>query len=456
MLNVKIDSRKVVHDDIFVAIRGLNSDGHQYINQAINNGATKVIAEYGEYNVETIIVNDTKEYLINYLYETYKEELKDITFIGVTGTNGKTTSCYLIYKLLNLLGKKTAYLGTIGFYVGDEVTELKNTTPEITDLYSMFLDAKDKGVEVIVMEVSSHALELQRVGKLMFDLVAFTNLTQDHIDFHGTMDNYLKAKQKLFDKVKPNGYAVINGDDPSYKHFLFKHNNNILYGENEDADYKILDYKLDIDKTNFNFNVNNEAYNATIMMPGKYNIYNFLVALIIVNKMGYDISEILKNTDLLTPPPGRMDSIMYNDAVIIIDYAHTPDAVLNVLNSAKACKVGKIITVIGCGGDRDKTKRPIMGDIATRLSDHVVFTNDNPRTEDPKAIMDDIVKDLKTNNFEVIYDRKDAISVAIDMLNPTDMLLILGKGHENYQIMGSEILHHDDKEYARQYIESKK
>lgn len=455
MLNIKIDSRKIQPGDTFVAIRGIKSDGHEYINTAIKNGATKIIAEEGSYEVETLIVENTKDYLATYLRDTYSEDLKNIKFIGVTGTNGKTTMCYFAYKLLNLLGKKTAYIGTIGFYINDEVRELKNTTPEITDLYDMFLTCKENNIEVIVMEVSSHALELKRINEMKFDIVSFTNFAQDHIDLHLTMDNYLKAKQKLFKMIKTNGYAVINGDDDYAKDFIFEHNNNLVYGVKENADYKILDYNLEINNTSFRFLYEGKEYNANINMPGMYNIYNFLGALIIVNKLGFDINNILEYAKLIIAPPGRMESISYNNAVIIIDYAHNPDGVLNVMKTVTAFKKGKIITVIGCAGERDRSKRPIMGDIVTKYSDKVIFTNDDPHMEDPKVIMNDMVDDLTINNFEIEYDRKVAIKKAIDMIEPNDMLLLLGKGHEMYQIIGNDYIPHNDKICALEYIESK-
>ena len=455
MLNIKIDSRKIKPGDTFVAIRGIELDGHDYIKEAINNGATKIIAEEGQYTVETLIVPNTKEYLAKYLKSTYQEQLKDINFIGVTGTNGKTTTCYLIYKLLNILGHKTAYIGTIGFYLNDTETPLANTTPGITDLYEMFLSCAAKGIKNIIVEVSSHALELNRVGQIMFDAVAFTNLTQEHMDFHLTMGNYSNSKQKLFKQLKPTGYAVINGDDDYYTDFILPENKNIILGFNEKADYKIIDYKLEFDKSTFEFTHQDKTYKTTINLPGKYNIRNFLTALIIVNQMGYSIETILESVDLLQAPPGRMDSIKYKDSLIIIDYAHTPDAVLNVLNAATAFKKGKIITVVGCGGNRDKIKRPIMGDIATKLSDYVIFSNDNPITEDEKAIMNDITKDLKQTNYEIIYDREKAVEKAIDMLDQKDMLFLLGKGHETYQIIGNERIPYNDRETAIKYIANK-
>ncbi len=453
-MNIKTDSRKVVKGDTFVAMRGVLSDGHSYIKQAIKNGASMIVAETGDYDVPTIIVKDTRDYLTNYLKDKYEDTLKDITFIGITGTNGKTTSGYLTYKMLNLLGKKTAYIGTIGFYIEDEVEPLSNTTPDVLDLYEMFLKCKDRGIEVIVMEVSSHALSYGRVDGIMYDYAVFTNLTQDHLDYHKTMNEYMGAKQKLFMKIKKDGYAIINGDDSYYKNFITD-NNNIIYGFSEEADYKVLDYELKIDETTFDFKVNENTYHSKNNLVGKYNIYNYLVCLIIANKIGYKIEDILTCNKSLPEPPGRMEGISYNNAMIFVDYAHTPDAISNVLNSVNSYKEGRVITIVGCGGDRDKTKRPIMGDVSTKLSDYVIFTNDNPRTEDAKAIMDDIVNNLNVNNYEIIYDRKKAIEKGIDILEEKDILLILGKGHENYQIIGKEKHHHDDNEYAKRYIEGK-
>ena len=451
-MNIKIDSRKVKQGDTFVALPGIKTDGHDYIEKAIENGATKIIAQHGKYSVDTLIVEDTRKYLCDYLKEAYNDDLKDIKFVGVTGTNGKTTICYLIYNLLNILGQKAAYIGTIGFYIDNEVISLDNTTPEITDLYDMFLKAKEKGSKVIVMEVSSHALEQGRVDGIEFNYAGFTNLTKEHLDFHINMENYSKAKQKLFERLKEEKAAVINADDDYYKDFIKSQNNNFTLGFNKGADYKILEYELHIDKTDFTFEYENKKYNTTINLPGEYNIHNFLTSLIIVNKMGYSIEEILSKTNVLSAPPGRMDTISYNGSSIIIDYAHTPDAVENVLNCVNTYKKGKVITLVGCGGDRDRTKRPIMGDIATRLSDYVIFSNDNPRTEDEKQIMNDITKDLKANNYEVEYDRVKAIKKGMSLLNEKDIFLILGKGHETYQIIGTEHIHFSDKEEVEKYI----
>ena len=450
---IQVDSRKVQKGDTFVAIKGLYVDGHDYIEKAILAGASQIIAEYGEYSVPTILVKDTREYLAKYLKEKYSEQLSKIKFIGITGTNGKTTSCYLIYQALNMLGVKTAYIGTIGFYVEGKVKDLDNTTPDLIDLYEMFDYCIKNEVKAIAMEVSSHALSLGRVMGVEFDYAAFTNLTQDHLDFHKTLENYEQAKLILFKNLRNDKVAVINSDDKYYKDFCLKENNNILYGLNDLADYKITKYSLHIDSVEFSFNYQNKEYNVKLNIPGKYNIYNYMNLLIILNKMGYSLEEIISLSSTLKAPSGRFETLRYKDSVIIIDYAHTPDAVLNILENVLEYKKGKVITIIGCGGDRDKTKRPIMGKIATSKSDFVIFTDDNPRTEDNHLIMQDIITGVEKNNYLIKYDRKEAILEGFKMLEKNDILLILGKGHENYQVINHDKIHFSDLETAKELID---
>lgn len=451
-MSIQVDSRKVKKGDTFVAIKGLNIDGHDFIDKAILNGATEIIAEKGEYSVKTKIVENTRMYLANYLKEKYEDDLDKIKFIGITGTNGKTTSCYLIYQALNKLNIKTAYIGTIGFYVDGKVKDLDNTTPDLIDLYEMFDYCIQNSVEVIAMEVSSHALALDRVLGIEFDYASFTNLTQDHLDFHKTLEDYEQAKIKLFKNLRNDKIAIINGDDPYYKDFCLKQNNNIIYGTNTYSDYRIISYNLNIDSSEFTFIHDKKEYNVNLNIPGKYNVYNYMNLLIILNKMGYSIEQIIDMSQDLNAPSGRFETLRYKESVIVIDYAHTPDAVENIISSVDEYKKGRIITIIGCGGDRDKTKRPIMGSIATEKSDFVIFTNDNPRTEDEKEIMNDITKSLTKNNFIIKYNRKEAIEEGIKMLKQNDILLILGKGHENYQIINHEKIHFSDLETAKEFI----
>lgn len=451
---IQVDSRKVKKGDTFVAIKGLYVDGHDYIEKAILAGASQIIAEYGEYSVPTIIVKDTREYLAKYLKEQYREQLSKIKFIGITGTNGKTTSCYLIYQALNKLNIKAAYIGTIGFYVDGKVKDLDNTTPDLVDLYEMFDYCIKNDVKVIAMEVSSHALSLGRVMGIEFDYAAFTNLTQDHLDFHKTLENYEQAKLILFKNLRNDKVAVINSDDEYYKDFCLKENNNILYGLNDFSDYRITKYSLHIDSVEFSFQYQNKEYDVKLNIPGKYNIYNYMNLLIILNKMGYSLGEIIKLSSTLKAPSGRFETLRYKDSVIIIDYAHTPDAVLNILDNVLEYKKGKVITIIGCGGDRDKTKRPIMGEIATSKSDFVIFTDDNPRTEDNHLIMNDIVSGVRKENYIIEHDRKKAIFEGFKMLKKDDILLILGKGHENYQIINHDKIHFSDLETAQEFIDT--
>lgn len=454
MLNIKTNSKEIKTGDTFIAIKNVNRDGHDYIEDAIKNGASKIICEHGNYDVETVIVPDTKKYYEEYLYKNYYPLIKDMKLIGLTGTNGKTTTCYLIYNMLNDLGIKCAYIGTIGFYYGNVKKELNNTTPDIDTIYKLLLEAHDNNCEYVVMEVSSHALSLNRIYGLQFDAVGFTNLTQDHLDFHKTIDEYMKAKQKLFTLTRNCKVAVINGDDPNYQNFVKEGNNNIIISEKK-GNVLISDIDFTNLGTDFSFSYQNHLYRTHINMVGRYNIYNYLTALMILTNLGINIDNLLKLNEHLSAPLGRMQMIKYNTNSIFVDYAHTPDAVENVLKTSNEFKKGKIITIIGCGGDRDRTKRPIMGHIAELNSDYVIFTNDNPRTEDEKQIMNDILEGTTKNNHEVIHNRKDAIEKGIDLLKENDTLLILGKGHEDYQIIGTTKHHFSDQETVYEYIKNK-
>ena len=452
---LKTDSRKVKPGDTFIAIKNVVRDGHDYIDQAIKNGAVKVIVEHGQYSVETEVVENTREYLKEYLYTNYYPLIKDIKLIGLTGTNGKTTTCLMIYQILKMLQQKVAYMGTVGFYYDEIKKPMVNTTPDVDLLYNMLLEAKDHGVEYFVMEVSSHALDMERIYGLQFDEVAFTNLSQDHLDYHKTLENYAKAKQKLFMKTRNKKIAVINGDDKHYQTFMLPENNNIVISEHN-GDLIIKEIKFTHLGTSFKFEYLNQEYQTTLNMVGRYNVYNYLTALLLITNLGFSIEKILTLNENLKAPEGRMELIKYQTNSVFVDFAHTPDAVFNVLKSAQEFKIGKIITIIGCGGDRDPLKRPIMGQIAVENSDYVIFTSDNPRSEDPCKILDDITANLVKDNYEVIVDRKEAIKKAMGSLKENDILMILGKGHENYQITKSGKQHFSDQEEVYRYLEENK
>ena len=453
MINIKTNSRKVKPGDTFVAIKGFTVDGHDYIEDAIKAGATKIVCEHGSYSVETLVVPSTKEWIQKYIVDNYKDEVNKLRIIGVTGTNGKTTTCFLTYQALKKLGVNAAYMGTIGFYYGDTKYELNNTTPEILDLYSYFMEALEHGVTDVVMEVSSHSLCEKRVEGLEFSEVAFTNLTEDHLDYHKTMENYLNAKLLILKQIKKDGVVIVNNDDDYGKYFEVGNYKTLGYsGDN----YKILDYSQTDKGTLISFMVEGKNYEVETNLRSKFNVYNYLTCLALLNNLGFSIDEIAEVTKSIYPPKGRCEQIAVNGGEAVIDYAHTPDAVDKIISAFLENKKGKVITIVGCGGDRDPLKRPIMGNIASEKSDYVIFTSDNPRTEDPKAILDDIIKGVRKDNYEVEIDRPIAIRKGLDMIGKNDVLLILGKGHEDYQIIGHTKHHLDDAEEVRKYLEAHK
>ena len=439
---LKKDSRRVVPGDTFVD----TTFNKEYVYDAVRNGAALIISKI-KYDEDTIVVDDPKEYYNNYIYNKYYDKIKDITLIGVTGTNGKTTTSYVIYDILNKMDVKCAYIGTIGFYKNGIIKELNNTTPDIEELYEYLYECANDDIKYVVMEVSSHALDQDRVYGLKYDACIFTNLTEDHLDYHKNMEEYKKAKLLLFNKLRNKRIAIVNSDDQNYKDFMLSNNYNVKVGRF--GDFKIKDIKLNDDSLDLKFSFKND-YFKHLNMVGKYNAYNYLEAVAALVYLNFDINEILK-IDVFTPP-GRMYIVKYKDNTIFIDYAHTPDAMEKVLKSVNEFKKKRIITIFGCGGDRDKFKRSIMGDIASSYSDKVIITNDNPRNEDDDSIIFDIVGGIKKDNFEIVKNRRDAIIKGISYLGKNDILLILGKGHEDYQIIGNIRNHFSDLEVVREII----
>ena len=456
MINIKTDSRKVKKGDIFVALRGIVGDGHDYIPMAIKNGASKIIAEEGSYSVPYEIVNDTREYLNNYLSSNYNKYLDEMHIIGITGTNGKTTTAYLIYDALKKFDKKCCYIGTIGFYMDKKVENLPNTTPEVTEIYDMLINAYENGYRYAVIEASSEGLLHRRLENVPFEYAVFTNLTQDHLNIHKTMENYAKCKQKLFNSIKEGGKAIINYDDPNKETFMLSYNTNITYGFTG-GDYRVTDYQMSILGSNFTFINDDVKQNIKVPLIGKYNIYNVLVTIIILKELGFNYSDISDVLLYIQSPPGRMDMVEYKNNRIIIDYAHTPDAILNIISTVKEVCDGHIYTVFGCTGDRDRTKRPIMTKIVTDLCDRVIITEDDIHNEDPNQIVDDMLKGITNTNYEIELDRKKAIIKGINLLDVNDALLILGKGHEEVMIIkDNKKIPFNDKKAVLDYLESSK
>lgn len=453
-MNYEINSKKIKKGQVFVALKGHTVDGHDYVLEAVENGASKVVVEHEVLaSVPVEIVENTQEYLKEVLKKEYADKLNELKIIGITGTSGKTTTAYLTYQLLNLLGEKSAYIGTNGFKIPEEDIETDNTTPDILTIYSLLLHAQEKGCKTVVMEVSSHALAYERIYGLHLDIAAFTNLTEDHLDYHKTMEDYLDTKLKITDYLRENGKMIVNIDDPASEKFIEKFGKCITIGfNNPNNDYDIMDMDITPAETKILFK--NEAciYKVTTNLTSKFNIYNYMTALSILHTLEYNIESIIEKTPSLKAPKGRCETYKVKDSFAVVDYAHKPDALEKVIAAYNEFKKARVITIVGCGGDRDPIKRPIMGKIATDNSDYTILTSDNPRTEDPAKIMEDILKGVTSKNYEVELDRKKAIQKGLQMLKKDDILLILGKGHEDYQIIGHTKYHLDDAEEVLKWV----
>ena len=450
MFKFESDSRKVQKGQTFIALKGLTVDGHDFIESAIKNGASKIICEKDiDFDIPYEKVEDTDKYLREILHREYGEKLNEMKLIGVTGTNGKTTSCYLTYQMLLNMGVDAAYIGTIGYYHKDEHIELNNTTPDILTVYKLLMNAYESGAKTVVMEVSSQALSYDRLTNIYYSIIGFTNLTEDHLDYHKTMENYLNAKLLILNHLTKDAVIIVNSDDEASVHFKKEGHKRVSFGLN--GDYKIINFETHPSETNLTFSFEGKTYDVLVPLTSKFNVYNYLTVVSILTQYGFSMDEIVSKTSMIKAPKGRCEAYKVNGGVAVIDYAHTPDAVEKVITAYNELKKNRVITLVGCGGDRDPKKRPIMGEIASRLSDYVIFTSDNPRTEDPQAIMNDILEGVKKDNYEVILDRRQAIKHGIDIMEKDDILLILGKGHEDYQIIGKEKIHLDDVEEVLNY-----
>lgn len=453
-VNITTDSRKIEPGDIFVATKGYTVDGHDYILNAIENGASKIICNHGFYSVDTVVVEDTLGYMSAYLNEQYGKYLKEMKLIAITGTNGKTTTACLLHNALNSVGLKCAYIGTIGFYVGKKICSLNNTTPALDELYRLFMEAYDLGCEYIVMEVSSQGLANRRVENILYDYTVFTNLTQDHLDFHKTMGNYALAKQQLFKQLKKDGVALVNGDDSYKEYYLLEQNHNLTFGL-QNGDYKAENIRMTHRGSSFRLRTPDYLMEMETPLIGNYNIYNILVVTILLLQIGLSKEEVKHIISKLKAPDGRMDTVAYGTNSIIVDYAHTPDAIKNLLDTIKGVATSKVFVVFGCTGDRDRLKRPIMTKLVTDMVDYAIITIDDPHNEDPRQVVSDMTDGLNNTNYEIILDRGKAIQKGIDLLKEEDILLILGKGHENVIQVKDKKIPFNDKEEVIKYLKEK-
>lgn len=461
--SVEMDSRLVTKGSAFICIEGYNTDGHQYVKQAIRNGAVLIVAEKEvKSSVPVVYVSDTKRAMAVIANTFYHHPTQALNLIGVTGTNGKTTVTNMIHTIITNQKIKTGLIGTIEMKIGDKVFETKNTTPESLLLQKAFAKMVDEHVETAIMEVSSHALDLGRVRGCDFDIAVFTNLTQDHLDYHQTMEEYEKAKGLLFSQLgntygKKRKVAILNADDPVSKTYAKQTTAHILtYGIEHGADIQATNIKMDAKGTTFDVVTPFGNGFVTLKLIGQFNIYNALAAIATTLSYGIPLENILSSLEEMKGVSGRFEVVdEHTPYTVIVDYAHTPDSLLNVLQTTREIVSGRSIVVVGCGGDRDRTKRPKMAQIAVKEADVRIFTSDNPRTEDPVQILKDMESGVEGEDYTTIVNRKEAIFHAVNIAEEGDVIVIAGKGHEDYQIIGSDVIHFDDREVARDAIKEK-
>lgn len=467
ILSVTADSRKVQPGTLFIALRGNTVDGHDYIQQSVEKGAVAVVTEtqIPTLQVPQIVVKNTRDIIPIIASVFYNNPSQSMKVVGVTGTNGKTTTTHLIDKIFTDNGHMTGLIGTIGKRIGSKVYDAVNTTPEALELQQTLSQMRDVGTEYVSMEVSSHALDLKRVAGIKFHIAVFTNLTQDHLDFHGSMDEYRIAKGKFFsrlgntygDKQENNSYAVINLDDPSAEFYIQQTTaQTVTYGIDQPADVRAVGVRVEADGASFTLQSFAGDIDIKLQMTGKFSVYNALAAAAACLCAGVPLSSIKQSLESVAGVDGRFERVNAGqDFTVIVDYSHTPDSLENALKTIREFAKAKVYTVVGCGGDRDRTKRPVMARIAADYSDVAIITSDNPRTEEPERIIDDMMAGLQEVNkdrYLRVTDRAEAISMAVQMAAAGDVILIAGKGHETYQIIGTVKHHFDDREVAAKAI----
>ncbi len=457
--NICYDSRKATKGAVFVCIVGYETDGHKYIDKALASGAVALVVQNGSEiceipeGITVVYADNTRQMLAGMSASFFGHPEKSLKVIGVTGTNGKTTVTTLIKSILEFEEKSVALIGTNANIINGRVLPTERTTPESYELYELFTEMVKEGVEYVIMEVSSHSLYLDRVYGIEFLVGAFTNLTQDHLDFHKTMENYKAAKGMLFDVSKS---GCINIDDAAGMEYAQSCKCPVItYGVENDAAMRASDIKISARGVIFNVDFEGKAYKVRLGIPGKFSVYNALTALSCVVSAGIPIERAIEALTFAKGVMGRCETVYTKtDYTVIIDYAHTPDGLENIISTVREFCEGRVITLFGCGGDRDSTKRPIMGRIAAQLSDYCVVTSDNPRTENPASIIEDIMVGVRDTDCEytVIENRREAIKYALSFAKRGDCIILAGKGHETYQIIGKEKNHFDEREVIEECL----
>ncbi len=452
---IAYDSRKVKEGYLFVAIKGFETDGHKYIDAAIKNGAVAVIGEEElSLSCTYLKVDNSRRALARVSSAFYNHPERKLKIIGITGTNGKTTTTYIIRHILNLTGKRCDLIGTNQIIINDEEIESTRTTPESLELFETFSKMEKSGAEYVVMEVSSHSLELDRVYGIEFETAVLTNITQDHLDFHKTLENYAKAKAKLFEMSKS---SAVNLDSDFKDIILEKASGKLLtYSIDENSDVKAENLVMSERGVIFDIG-KKETVQMRLAIPGKFSAYNALAAICACKNLGISDEDIKNGLTLVRPVMGRIEVVRSNTPyTMIIDYAHTPDGLENIIKAVRGFAQKRVITLFGCGGNRDALKRPQMGKIAEELSDFVIVTSDNPRCENPADIIKDILKGMKKTNHTTIENRRDAIKYATEIARDGDVVILAGKGHETYQEIEHVKYDFDERKVIREVLEESK
>jgi UDP-N-acetylmuramoyl-L-alanyl-D-glutamate--2,6-diaminopimelate ligase len=461
--SIAYDSRRVQRNGMFVALRGEKRDGHHFIGQAIEKGASVIVSEHeGTHPRATfLVVENTRSALADLSAVFYRYPARKLKLATVTGTNGKTTTTFLIKHICEAAGLRCGLIGTVRYEIGERVLPALRTTPESLDLAELLAQIRDAGCRAAAMEASSHALAQDRTRGLEWNVAVFTNLTQDHLDFHGTMASYFEAKAKLFIQLgaqqkKRAPVAIVNIDDRYGERLLNKIDKNvriITYGRSIRADFRASNPRVEFSGTSYQLDARGKSYLVRVPLIGTFNVSNSAAALAAANAMGINLRDAVLSIGKSPQIPGRLELVpARRQFQVFVDYAHTPDALGNVLRTLRELEPHRLITVFGCGGDRDRQKRPMMGNIVDRYADYAVITSDNPRTEDPNTIIMEIEKGFRSTRYEKIVDRTEAIGRAVALAQSRDIVLIAGKGHENYQEFADYTVPFDDIQVARRAI----
>jgi len=451
---IKINSKDVRENDLFVCINGVTADRHDYVNDAINNGAVAIVASRPiNVNVPVIYVDDTNKELASVCSKFYDHPEEKLNIIGVTGTNGKTTVASIIK---DLIGEDCGYLGTNGIICKGFNEKIRNTTPDADRLFMYFDRFLDNDCKYLSMEASSESFYRNRLNNIYFKVGVITNITEDHLNIHKTIENYVSCKKEIVNHLTSDGILILNTDDKYYNDFrVLSHNKILTYGKNN-ADLSIIKITEYINKTDIIFKYLGKEYNITSPLLGEFNVYNLCAAILSLLALNFGIEDIIKNISSIKVPKGRMEFLKYHEGYnIIIDYAHTKDAFDNIYKFLNKVKKGKIITVTGSAGGREHEKRQEMGKIVLDNSFYCIFTMDDPRNEDVNSIIDDLVSSSNKTNYERIINRKEAIIKALDMADRDDIVLIAGKGDDNYMAIGNDYLPYKDEDVVISYFQSK-